>query len=176
MITKKQQDDIDKHYARFSWLARLMCKLEMKQLNQVINPEDSIEGMVYGMHRGAFALLVATDERLFFIDKRLVTMRVDEFQFQHIESMQYDFGVAYGMIKVTTANKFFDLKLVPNRMLKPFVMKVNNHAKRKIWTDESSNFSATDMDELERLSMLHRQGDLSDQEFTDAKTRIINRR
>jgi|SRR3989344_1423574 len=44
--------------------------MEAHYLPQVIHADEQIGGVVYGMHRDGFAMLIATDRRVIYLDKK----------------------------------------------------------------------------------------------------------
>lgn len=51
---------------------------ESSELIRVINPEEHIGGVVYGVYSGGLAWLIATDERVIFLDRKPFFRTLDE--------------------------------------------------------------------------------------------------
>lgn len=62
-----------------SWFG--LHKLESHYLPSIIHPNEKLGGVVYGHHKDGFAMLVATDRRVIFLDKKPLTVNEDEISY-----------------------------------------------------------------------------------------------
>lgn len=71
-----------------SWFG--MATMESQYLPEIIHPDEHIGGVVYGRHPEGFAMIIATDCRVIFLDKKPL--------FENIEEITYDVisGVRFG--------------------------------------------------------------------------------
>lgn len=170
MMTPEQQNQLAQSVKSFGLLARLFCWLEIIHLKRTLSKKEQIESMIYGIHKASFVLMVATDKHLHFIDKGWFHSRVEDYQYQHIESVEYDTSLLAGMVRLQAAQGMIDLRFAPNRFIGKFVSTVESHM------NEHRNYGAekSDVNQLERLAQLHKSGDLTDEEFRAEKAKIIS--
>lgn len=95
---------------------------ESKSLPNEIHENEHIKGVVYGHYQGGTGALVATDQRVIFIDKKLLFIRVDDIPFNKVSGVSYNYIGHYGTVILHTkigdynlrtfnlgaANKFYD--------------------------------------------------------------------
>lgn len=82
---------------------------EVRYLPKLIRVDEQIGGVVYGWHQDGFAMLVATDKRVIFLDKKPLFSTVDDIRYEVIS------GVSFGHVgigsTVTLHTKIKDYKL-----------------------------------------------------------------
>jgi hypothetical protein len=90
------QDETKQHYERIeqelraagmSWFGlRLM---ESHYLPRVIHQNETIKGVAYGWQPGGIVMLVATDHRIIFLDKKPLFLRDDEVSYDSVRGISY---------------------------------------------------------------------------------------
>ena len=79
------------------------------------------------------------------------------------------------MVKISAAQGDIMLKFVPNRLIRDFTRTVEAHMTSQTFSGQSNqNEEEKEISELERLSKLHKDGELTDKEFKIEKTKVIN--
>lgn len=69
-----------------------LLKMETRQLPRILHDNEHVQGIVYGHHVNGSAMLVATDRRVMFIDKKPFFMNSDEVTYDIVS------GVSYGKV------------------------------------------------------------------------------
>src|SRR5947209_20004383 len=65
-------------------------KAEIKELPNILSPDEKIYECANGIYDGGFALLVSTDMRVLLVDKKpLNFLRVDDLRFDMINDIDY---------------------------------------------------------------------------------------
>lgn len=73
--------------AGMSWYGlRLM---ESRYLPRVIHHNETIKGVTYGWQPGGVVMLVATDHRIIFLDKKPFFLRDDEVSYDNVRGISY---------------------------------------------------------------------------------------
>ncbi len=81
-------------------------RTEVKELEQIILPEEEIYECVNGIYEGGFALLLASDIRVLLIDKKpLNYLRVEDLRFDMINEIDYNHRLIGAYITIATGNK-----------------------------------------------------------------------
>ncbi len=84
-------------------------RAEVKELPNIILPDEEIFECVNGIYEGGFALLVATDVRVLLIDKKpLNYLTVEDLRFDMINEIDYNHRVLGAYVDISTGNR--DLK------------------------------------------------------------------
>lgn len=89
---------------------------EVKELPNIILPEERIFECVNGIYEGGFALLVATDVRVLLIDKKpLNYLTVEDLRFDMINEIDYSHRVFGAHVDITTGNRELKFQTYNNR-------------------------------------------------------------
>ncbi len=175
MLSAKQEKSIAKITNRFGLFGHLLSQMELNELRNILSKAEEVEAMIYGYHNGTFALMVATNEVLHFIDKRLFDSRIEDFDYFNIETIEYDQSVMWGMIKMTAANNTIELKYAPKHLLYHFASVVEYKMQRSRKRSASKSTIDSEINTLERLAQMRHKGDLTETEFQLEKAKIINK-
>ena len=120
-------DEIKDTIKKFGMSSAWLVKQEVAALPSVLWEDETIAGAVQGRYNDRAGLLVATQRRLIFIDKGWASLRVEDFLYDRITSIQYSTGMVFGEIIIfASGNKakisqlakaetvaFADLALLP---------------------------------------------------------------
>lgn len=66
----------------------LMSK-EAKYLPQIVHPDETIGGVIYGMYQGSFVMMAATDSRIIFLDKKPLFTTQDDINYMVVSGISY---------------------------------------------------------------------------------------
>lgn len=91
-----RRDSANQHYERIeqelravgmSWYGLRMT--ESRYLPRIIHQNESIKGVAYGWQPGGIVMLVATDHRIIFLDKKPFFLRDDEVSYDNVRGISY---------------------------------------------------------------------------------------
>lgn len=146
---------------------------EVKELPKVLWPDELPEKVIRGFYSGGTGLLVATDRRLIFINKGLVSLKVEDFGYDKITSVQYRTGMVFGEIDILASGNRATFKNIEKAHVRDF----GDWLRAKISTPKVTQTSqpqpANATDEIIRMAELHRQGILTDEEFAAKKKQLL---
>jgi hypothetical protein len=98
---------------------------EVRELCNILSPDEEIEELVNGYYEAGFALLVATKTRLLLVDKKpLNYLSVEDMRFDMINQLDYNHRLFGAQIRVSAGNKvlhFTSMNQVRLRRLLAFV-------------------------------------------------------
>lgn len=80
--------------------------MEAHYLPRIIHPQEKIGGVVYGRHKDSFAMLVATDRRIIFLDVKPLFTKEKEITYDVVSGISY--GHAAFWTTVTLHSKVGD--------------------------------------------------------------------
>lgn len=197
-------EDIQKQIAAIEGGSRFMPRKEIKELPNVLAADERVEQLTPGFYNGGIGLLVATNRRLIFVDKgMLYGLRVEDFHYDRISSIQYKTGLLLGEITIFSSGNRAEIGQVEKSMVRQFGeyvrAKIGNPTPRtaappplpsaatgapaagaggpqQTHAPHSTPPSGADdaiISKLERLAALKAQGILTEQEFLEQKARIL---
>lgn len=86
-------------------------RAEVKELPNILHPEERIYECVNGTYDGGFALLVATDMRVLLIDKKpLNFLTVEDLRFDMINEIDYNHRLMGAKIIISAGNKTLNFR------------------------------------------------------------------
>jgi hypothetical protein len=100
--TKQIQERLDK----IGFKSRGWGRTEVRELQNIILPDEEIFECVNGIYEGGFALLLATDIRVLLVDKKpLNYLTVEDLRFDMISEIDYSHRLFGAYIAISTGNK-----------------------------------------------------------------------
>jgi len=171
-------DEIKAQIQNLDGASKLLGFKEIKQLPAILWEDEVVEKLVQGIYSSGYGILVATNKRLIFVDKGLIYgLRVEDFPYDKITSIQYETGVFYGEIKIFASGNKADITQISKKQARDFaeyvrarISGVKEHASVYAPAQTSSGDVIT---QLERLAELKEQGILSEEEFLTLKKKIL---
>ena len=152
---------------------------EIKELPSILWEDETVENIVQGYASNGNGILVATNKRLVFVYKRFLGgVKVKDFPYDKISSIQYETGMLEGKITIFTSGNKADITRIEKKQTRVFCESVRARisATEASGKTSSTNSSTSDDDvlvKLERLIKLKEQGALDEHEFQDLKSRIL---
>jgi len=123
---------------------RFWGRAEIRELADVLLPDEIVEHCVNGQYEGGFAMLVATDQRVLLIDKKPMYLTLEDIRFDMISEIDFNHRIIHASVFLCTPNK--SLRFVAYnqaRLRKLFhfvqtrVMEIRQHYQHQgqIWKD-----------------------------------------
>ncbi|MCY3801534.1 MAG: PH domain-containing protein [Chloroflexi bacterium] len=150
-------------------------KKELDELPAILSDDELPEKMIEGWYGGGTGLLVATNKRLFFTDKRRFTgLQVEDFLYETINSVSARTGMILGSIRIHTAGNIEVIDNVENELVHPFAEFVRNkisaaNSRANVAAPATSSLA----DELKKLAELVDMGILTKEEFEQQKAKLL---
>ena len=131
--------------------SRLLARREIKELSNILWDDEHIKGALQGRYGSGQGLLVATDRRLVFLDKKLVgnRIRVEDFPYDKVSSIQYQLKFLSATVTIfTSGNRAEITDIVPKgatrafcesvraTMTRPLDQRTSHAASREVELDE----------------------------------------
>ena len=89
-----------------------MLKMEARALHTVIREGEHIKATVYGRYSSGTAMLVATDYRIIFFDKKLMFSKADEVRYEMVSGIENDTQTLFSAVILHTRIKDYKLRFV----------------------------------------------------------------
>ncbi|MBJ9370920.1 PH domain-containing protein [Acinetobacter sp. TGL-Y2] len=177
-------EQIKQQLSHINGVESLFGRKEIKELPSILWDDEIVEGMITGTYNNGIAALFATNKRLIFVDKGLIFgLKVEDFPYDKITSVQYETGMLLGKITIFTSGNKAILKDTDKVLTKTFSESVRakiNNVNGNLSTNyhhSSSSQPTLSMEEklnqLERLQKLRDSGILTDKELVVQKAKIL---
>jgi hypothetical protein len=86
---------------------RFWGRAELRELQHILMPGETIAHGVNGHYAGGFAFLCVTDRRLLLIDHKPMYLSLEDIRFDMIAEVDYNYRLLDATIRVFTPNKSF---------------------------------------------------------------------
>lgn len=171
-------------------VATLLGRREINDLPNILWDDEQVRGALQGLYGGGQGLLIATDRRMMFVDKKLIgnRVKVEDFPYDSISSIQYELKMLFATVTIfASGNKAEIEQVVPKALARSFCEAVRaliSGGNDRQLTDRDGvsvqpgpRLSDVEQmaDALERLADLRDRGLLSDEEFAEQKRGLLSK-
>ncbi len=101
----KSLGEIEHQLSRLGIHNRFVGKPEVRELANVMAPDEVITNASNGRYDGGFAMLVVTDRRLLLVDKKMWYLSLEDVRFDMISELDYCARLLDSTLTVRTINK-----------------------------------------------------------------------
>ena len=106
-------------------------KAEISELQHILMHDEEIVSLACGRYYGSFALIVATDQRLLIIDKRVFFMTIEDIRYDMISEIDFNMQQVYAAnLTVYTMNKTHKFTSVK---YKRHLRELATFTQRRVW-------------------------------------------
>lgn len=100
------QEEVLAQLKRIGFNENAWGRAEVRELHNILIPEETIFECVNGIYEGGFALLVATDVRVLLIDKKpFKFLTVEDLRFDMINEIDYNHRLMGAYVGISTGNR-----------------------------------------------------------------------
>lgn len=93
---------------------------ETRSLPFIIHTDEYIRGAVYGRTKDGVGILVATDRRIIFLDKKMLFMKFDEITYEVVSGISMGFSGLFGTLTLHTRIGDYTLKTLNQKCATKF--------------------------------------------------------
>lgn len=87
-------------------------KSEVDKIPSLLLPDEHIVGAIYGNVDSSSSMMLATTNRLLFVDVRPMHVVTDEISYANVSDLRVDFGMVYAKVTLLTRSREFKFKYV----------------------------------------------------------------
>lgn len=175
-------EQIKEQLSHINGFDSLFGRKEIKELPNILWDDESVLGMITGSYNGKVGVLFATTKRLIFVDKGLLFgLKVEDFPYDKITSIQYETGMFLGKLTIFASGNKAELKDATKDLVRLFAETVRARIENKGASkqpepkNEVQPLSMEDkIQQLERLQKLKEAGILSESELAEQKAKILS--
>jgi hypothetical protein len=105
-----------------------MVSMEAHYLPQVIDIDEHLGGVVYGLYSEGFAALIATDKKIIFLDKKPFFVNKDEITYGVVSGVSIEHAGVGSTVTLHTRIKDYKIRAYNQRSLQTFVSYIESHS------------------------------------------------
>jgi hypothetical protein len=98
-------EEVEKQLTAIGANSRFWGRAEIVELQHILVPGEQIQACMNGRYHGGFATLVATDQRLLLVDKKLFYLTIEDMRYDMIAEVDFGAQLLSGTMQVCTPTK-----------------------------------------------------------------------
>ncbi|MDR2236937.1 MAG: PH domain-containing protein [Chryseobacterium sp.] len=172
-MSRSRLDEIKEELEKLDINPTFFARKEIRALPNILSADEKIVYLVEGRNKtdNHHIILTATDRRLIFVDKEfLYGLKVKDFSYDKISSIQYETSLMLGSIDIRVADNIVEIDGVGKYEAELFCEKVRDFMSRPKIVAYEPTFSEL----LEQLARLKESGIISEEQFTEQKKMLHN--
>lgn len=118
---QSQGERIKKQLRKLGASRWALHQAESRYLPYVIHPDENIQGVVYGKSKDGFAMLIATDMRVIYLDKKPLFVNEDEITYDVISGISHGRVMPGSTVKLHTRVKEYSVRTFNEKCARGFV-------------------------------------------------------
>lgn len=172
-------DQIQDQLKKLDGVSAFLAKKEIKELPNILWHDEEVKGLIQGFYSNGNGLLVGTNKRLIFINKKLLGgITVEDFPNDKISSIQYETGLMFGKITIFTSGNKAVIEQTDKKQARVFCDEARERISNKPAAQPAAVAQpAGQIDvagQLEKLASLKEKGIITDEEFQQQKQKLLN--
>lgn len=122
-VATRQQDkrDVIRELAQAGVTTYGLLKAESRYLPKILHKGEHIQAVIYGQHHSNSAMLIATDERVIYLDKKPMATFLDEVTYDVVSGIELDIHTFFATVTLHTAVTNYVIRFVNIRCADNFV-------------------------------------------------------
>lgn len=176
--SKKELKEKWKEIAKKVGDSKFFTKKELNYLPKILSEDEDVIAFTSGFMDKHTWLIVLTNKRIVFLDKGMFFgLEQIAIDLDRITSVSGKTGLFFGEILIEDGVKERYIKNVLKKTVRPFTNLVNEEIQKyrqKLYHQQSNKTSTEDpYAKLEKLMTLKEKGTISEEEFNEAKRKIL---
>lgn len=173
MVAFNVRPDIDAAAEKLS--SAFGAKREIQRLPEVLWEGEAVEMLATGLYGKGNGLLAMTNQRLVFYFNGLMSQKVEDFPYSRISSVQWSGGMLMGTLTVFTSGNKAEIKQVPKDQGKALADLLRQRISGGAPSTAPAAAPAGDIaSRLATLDQLRAAGAITDEEYRDRRTKILD--
>lgn len=136
MASKERLQNVKNELRAIGVTSYELSKPEVAQLADQLHLGETVQAIIFGFYGSGYGILAATNERVIFIDKMIIGVKVETFVYNLLGGIEYDLGTFTGKIRLICRGETYTFKWVKKSHAKNFfnyvedkILKVQNKGK-----------------------------------------------
>lgn len=98
-------DTVEQQLRDIGFTFRFFSKPEVRELANILTPDETVHEAVNGYYENGFALLCVTNHRLLLIDRKPMFLTLEDIRFDMVSEVDFNFRLLNATARVYTPNK-----------------------------------------------------------------------
>lgn len=151
---------IDEQLREIGVSIKFFGRPEVRELAKILGSDETIMHAVNGYYENGFALLVATDQRLLLIDRKPMSLTVEDIQFETVTEVGFTYRLFNAMVRIHTPHKSLVFSCWNGRKLRElseYLQKqvLQNHQQEQDEYTQQERFRALAQAQLQNAAAQH---------------------
>ncbi|MGW3651884.1 PH domain-containing protein [Streptomyces sp. NPDC000878] len=176
MATFNVRPDIDAAVAKLS--STVGTKREIQHLPEVLWEGETVEMLATGVYGKGNGLLVMTNQRLVFYFHGVMSQKVEDFPYRSVSSVQWSGGMLMGTLTVFASGNKAEIKQVPKDQGKALAdllrQRISEATSAPTQAAPAAAPAGDIASRLATLDQLRAAGAITDEEYRDRRTKILD--
>ena len=180
-IQGTKDEALNSELRKIDGVDKWMTRGEIKELPSILWGNELPEKLITGTYNNGRGILVATNRRLIFIDKGMVSLKVEDFSYDKISSIESKTGMVFGSLTIYASGNKEKFEYADKGLLRGFAdflrAKISTQKSQSSPTAaspvENPSLTISVADELEKLAGLRDRGIITDEEFSAQKAKLL---
>ena len=175
-----KEQAINQALNRIDGIQKFLGRREIKELPSILWEDEVPERVITGTYNNGNGILVATDRRLMFVDKGVFSFKMEDFAYDKITSIESKTGMMFGGITIYASGNKEEIANVDKESTRSFadylrakISRPNAQSSVQQSSVETPTATVSVADELEKLAGLLERGILTQEEFSEQKSKLL---
>lgn len=126
-----------------------LLKAESRYLPRVIHENERVEAVIYGQHHDSSAMLVATDHRIIYLDKKPMATFMDEVTYDVVSGIELDVHTFFATVTLHTAVANYEIRYANIHCADTFTRFIEDQKVKKGLEQKKQNEHTSQREKLE---------------------------
>ena len=100
----------------------------MHQLPMILEDGEIIQRVVSGLYDDGYAVVLATDRRVLFLDKKIMSFRAEDIRYEMVSEVEHYLGPLAAKLRIHCLSKSFEVKSLNHSSVQAFAIYVEQTA------------------------------------------------
>lgn len=100
----------------------------VNQLPMLLEDGETIKRVASGTYADGYVVAVATDRRILFLDKKMMSFRVEDIHYEMVSDVEHYLGPFMGVLRIYCVNRSFEVKSMHHTHIQGFALYVEQRA------------------------------------------------
>lgn len=132
--------EVSRQLKRLKVSFQFWCRPEIRELPHIMFDNEQLQHVLIGHYEGGFALLCATDQRVFLVDKKPFYLTIEDIRYDMICDVQFNHRLLNASVQLGTVHKTISFVAYNHKKLRGFTNYIQHQI--TIFRRQQNGFSA----------------------------------
>jgi len=142
--------DVRKQLLQAGFRNKYMGWSAINQLPMILEEDEMIERAISGMYEGGYAVILATNRRILFLDKKPFSFRAEDIHYEMVSEVEHYMGPIMAKLRIHGLSKSIELSSLHHSSVQSFAIHVEKIANQMRLNMSNVNTWSQMMDDANR--------------------------